>query len=330
MQIVDMHCDTISELLCAKREGKPHSLRENQLHADLLRMRESGYILQNFALFINLRKCINHHPWEELLEQYELYREELADNTDLVAPVTCFADLECHRRAGVISAMLTVEEGGVCGGDLHKLEELYALGVRMLTLSWNYSNELGHPNIQLDKEPDLYRPESVPGLTKRGFEFVECMEAFGMVIDVSHLSDAGFYDVASCSKKPFVASHSNARAVCACSRNLTDDMIRLLAQKGGCMGLNYCADFLVDPKGRSETVDYWEAVASHAKHIVNVGGIEVLGLGSDFDGIPTNRDIRDVTCMERLWEAFGKAGFTQGEREKIFEKNVLRIYREIL
>lgn len=109
----------------------------------------------------------------------------------------------------------------------------------------------------------------------------------GMIPDVSHLSDAGFYDVLALTRKPFVASHSNARSVCAHSRNLTDDMIRRLAERGGCMGLNFYTRFLADSAGK-EKPDYLAAALEHAKHIVKVGGIEVLGLGSDFDGIDTN------------------------------------------
>lgn len=163
-----------------------------------------------------------------------------------------------------MSAMLTVEEGGVCGGRTECLRELYKQGVCMMTLSWNYKNELGHPNLYAElrnsiraEEPHLTpeeqdyalqkylnTPDTEHGLTKKGREFVECMEEMGMIVDVSHMSDAGFFDVLQMTKKPFVASHSNARALCPCTRNLTDDMIRALAAKGGVAGLNFCADFL--------------------------------------------------------------------------------------
>ena len=156
------------------------------------------------------------------------------------------------------------------------------------------------------------------------------MESLGMIVDVSHLSDAGFYDVLEETKRPFVASHSNARKVCGCVRNLSDDMIRKLAERGGCMGLNFCADFLkVVPVGEVNPGAI-EDVVRHAIHITNRGGIDVLGLGSDFDGIDTNEALPGVQNMEVLWEALHKAGYRQSELDKIFSGNVLRVYKEVL
>lgn len=329
MKIVDMHCDTISEILKCKRRGEACSLRKNNLHVDLERMLQSGYLLQNFALFVQARKC-ESSPWEEVCALYEVYLQEMKVCKDLVAPVLSYEDIEKNRAAGKISSMLTVEEGAVCGGDIEKLRKLYDMGVRMLTLTWNFPNELGFPNVNLDEFVDIYTPDKVRGLTKRGREFVECMNELGMIVDVSHLSDAGFYDVLQCSKKPFVASHSNARSICRAARNMTDDMIRKLAERGGCMGLNFCADFLEQvPTGEANpgTID---AVVRHAWHIVNIGGMEVLGLGTDFDGIDTHRELPGAQSMMLLWEKLHKSGFSEDNLDKIFEKNVLRVYHEII
>lgn len=329
MRIADMHCDTISEILKHKRLGEDCSLRDNSLHVDLERMRRSGYLIQNFALFVQARKC-QLTPWDEVCALYEVYRQELLSNEEILAPVHAYEDIECNRSAGKLSALLTVEEGAVCGGDVEKLRRLYEMGVRMMTLTWNFANELGWPNINLDGEVDLYRPDTTHGLTPKGKEFVELMNELGMIVDVSHMSDAGFYDVLECSSKPFVASHSNARTICGCVRNLTDDMIRKLAERGGCMGLNFCADFLEQMPSGMKNPGTVAAVVRHARHIVNVGGIEVLGLGSDFDGIDTHEELPGVQSMGILWEALHKSGFTQGELDKIFAGNVLRVYREIL
>lgn len=329
MLIADMHCDTISEILKHKRSGEDCSLRSNSLHMDLERMQKSGWMLQNFALFVQARKCENS-PWDEVCKLYEIYQKELRANEDVLAPVLCYEDIKRNHEAGKISSMLTVEEGGVCGGDISKLRKLYEMGVRMMTLSWNFPNELGWPNINLDGKIDLYTPDTIHGLTDAGKEFVACMNELGMIVDVSHMSDAGFYDVLECTSKPFVASHSNARSICGCVRNLTDDMIRKLSEKGGCMGLNFCADFLEQmPKGVANPGTI-SAVVRHAKHIVNVGGIEVLGLGSDFDGIDTHEELPGAQSMSLLWDALHQSGFTESQIEKIFARNVLRIYREIL
>ena len=169
------------------------------------------------------------------------------------------------------------------------------------------------------------------GLTDLGRELVREMEQLGMIIDVSHLSDRGFYEVLELTTKPFVASHSNARGLCPHPRNMTDEMIRRLGERGGCMGLNFYQEFLRTGDSESEGIQGGlEALVRHAKHIIHVGGGDVLGLGSDFDGIDTNPDIPDVTAMERIWERLHRAGFSQGQLDKIFHENVLRVYREVL
>lgn len=356
MKIVDMHCDTVSELLNRKRRGESCGLRSNTLHVDLERMAQSDYLMQNFALFVDVGD--NAEPWEEICELYELYMTELAANSDILAPVYSYEDIDKNRIAGKISAMLTVEDGAVCRGETGRLEELYDMGVRMLTLTWNYKNELAYPNlnskmgkkvwercrrlrtgecdeseagqIQIELSKYLCTPDTTGGLTECGREFVNRMEQLGMIIDVSHLSDAGFYDVLQYSTKPFVASHSNAREVCGCVRNLTDHMIRRLAERGGCMGLNFCADFLETAPAWKENPGSIQAVVKHAAHIVNVGGIEVLGLGSDFDGIDTNAELSGAQSMGNLWESMHRAGFTEGQLDKIFGENVLRVYKEVL
>lgn len=329
MRIADMHCDTISRLLKMQREGRTERLRENSGHVDLMRMQKSGYLLQNFALFVNREGCKD--PWEEVCALYGCYRRELSENSDLIAPVFQYADIAANERAGKLSALLTVEEGAVCKGEIKKLYKLYEWGVRMLTLTWNYPNELGSPNVNASlaqRAAALHMPEREAGLTEKGREFVAEMERLGVIPDVSHLSDAGFYDVLAVTKRPFVASHSDARAVCPAARNLTDDMIRALGERGGITGLNFCADFLEERPAGEKNPGTLAAIVCHARHITRVGGIEVLGLGSDFDGIDTNEGLPGAQGMERLWEALKKDGFTEGELDRIFCGNVLRVYRE--
>lgn len=331
-KIIDMHCDTISALFDRRAQGRKEGLRQNSCHIDLQRMRESGYLLQNFALFVELYR--DGDPWERVCSLYEYYREEIEKNSDMIAPVLSFRDIAENEAAGKLSALLTVEEGAVCKGEIEKLRSLYDMGVRMLTLTWNFDNELGCPNFDrsLREKGDLYfhTPNVTGGLTEKGREFVAQMEELGMIPDVSHLSDAGFYDVLSVTKKPFVASHSNARSVCPWVRNMTDDMIRRLSERGGCMGLNFCADFLEEKPAGVPNPGTVESVVRHARHIVDVGGTEVLGLGSDFDGINTHAELPGAQSMGALWEALKRAGFTESQLDGIFYQNVLRVYRETL
>lgn len=316
MKIVDMHCDTISRLFDGAEKGERAGLRKNAFHLDLCRMKEAGYLLQNFALFVDKRQCrdVTEHA-ERLLA---LYEKELAANKDLIAPVYSFSELEQNQKEGKMSALLTLEEGGILKGSTELLRAFYKKGVRMITLTWNYPNEIGYPG------------GDGRGLTLRGRELVEAMEGMGVVVDVSHLSDAGFYEVAELTRKPFVASHSNARSLCASPRNLTDGMIRVLGERGGVAGLNFYPAFLASPAPGKENPGTIADVAAHARYIAGIGGVEVLGLGSDFDGISGHKELPGVQAVPRLADALKKEGFQASDIDKIFGGNVLRVYREIL
>ena len=340
MKIIDMHCDTISEL--ADRGGE---LWKNSGHLDLKRMQESGYLLQNFALFVDIGKC-TPTPWERVCALYEVYRTEMEKNKNRIVPVLCYEDILKNEACGKLSAFLTVEEGAVCGGSLERLRELYDMGdvdgrlteksVQEKIPGTGRSSCAGeNPTtaIETEKGETGIRGsdgrDAACGLTETGRDFVTEMERLGMIPDVSHLSDAGFDDVWECTKKPFVASHSNARAVCPSLRNLTDDQIRRLAERGGCMGLNYYDKFLVDGGSKDPEV-LWEALIRQARHITDVGGMEILGLGSDFDGIPTNPALPSAEAMPVLWDRLKTAGFTENQLDGIFWGNVMRVYRDAL
>ena len=323
-----MHCDTISKILNEKRKGNDISLKQNNLHLDLLRMKESGYLLQNFALWLNIGKCKN--PWNEFIYLYKCYCDEITQNAHLIAPVKRFSDIKKNYKSGKISAMLTVEDAGILEGKTERLPTLYNMGVRMITLTWNYPNEIGFPNINYrTRSLNPYLADVTNGLTEKGRELLTVMERLGIIIDVSHLSDAGFYNVLECTKKPFVASHSNSRSICKHARNLTDDMLKKIASRGGCVGLNFYPPFLTkDPKAEKESI--LSAAASHAKHIKKVAGIDIIGLGSDFDGFSSQIGISGVQDIHLLWEALRNSGFTQSELDKMFFGNALRLYKEVL
>lgn len=321
MKVVDMHCDTIGEIWRAEKEGRRLSLRQNELHIDLSKMRQGDYLLQNFAMFVFLGR--EPDPLVNVLEMMDVYQRQMAENSDWIAPVLRFSDIEKNAGEGKMSGMLTIEEGGVLKGSVCVLRNLYRLGVRMLTLTWNFENELGWPGITRENKPRT--ADGAHGLKPTGIEMVREMNDLGMIVDVSHLGDDGFWDVVKYAKAPFVASHSNARAVCPHNRNLTDDMIRALADKGGVMGINFCGDFL--SAGGKSTM---EAMVRHMKHIVNVGGIQCLGLGTDFDGIGGKLELCDCSRMQRLAEEMERRGFTDKEVQAIFHGNVLNLYREVL
>lgn len=342
MKVIDMHCDTIFRLYsdnnpaCSLRHADGYQI-------DLEKMKKGNYLLQNFALFLDLAETA--HPMKTALSMIDLYDTELKRNSDLIRPARSYEDICANIKAKKISALLTVEEGAVLEGDLNNLRLLYDKGVRMVTLTWNYSNQIGHPNMCFDNQGiPLFSSRNSNGLTSFGIELIREMERLGMIIDVSHLSDGGFWDVVNHTKAPFAASHSNAAALCSVCRNLTDDMIRALAQRGGVMGLNFCTSFLtedvlphspstdtaVESADNPHPVSMLEDMVRHVRHITNVGGMDVLGLGSDFDGISNDVEFVNASGMEQLAAALKKAGFSENDIEKFFYKNVLRLYQDVL
>lgn len=312
MPFIDLHCDTVMGLMEA---GDHVGLRRNSLNVDIEKLKAGGSLAQFFALFVDMQEC--QDPLEYGLKMADRFYTEMHKNSGDIALALNYHDVEHNRANDKISAFLTIEEGGVLKGDLAQLRNFYRLGVRLITLTWNYPNELGFPNIKED-----YRGK---GLTAFGCEVVREMNRLGMIIDVSHLSDQGFYDVAKLSSKPFIASHSNARAITNHSRNLTDDMIKVLAGKGGIVGINFARDFL-----GSAAISRVDDMVRHIKHIRSVGGIEVVAVGSDFDGINPELEIKHFGEIGKLINALEENGLKEDEIDKICCKNALRVIQECL
>lgn len=200
-----------------------------------------------------------------------------------------------------------------------------------MTLTWNYPNDLAWPN-RMDLQTGHMTSETERGLTEKGIAFIEEMEKLGMLIDVSHLGDAGFWDIVKHTRKPFIASHSNARSEAGHVRNLTDEMIRALADRGGVMGINFCGVFLSELNGNSTDggVSRVSDMVRHMKHIRQIGGIECIGLGSDFDGISGELEVDSPAALYKIADEMSCQGFTESEIDAVFYKNVLRVFTEIL
>ena len=261
MKVWDLHCDTLSELRRAEKNGTPASFAHNDLHIDLEKLQAGDYMLQCLAAFVNLADPTpGADPLVTALEEIDVFKRIMAKYPDRIAPVYTAADIRKNAEAGKISGLLTVEEGGCCKGSLGVLRRMYELGVRMMTLTWNHDNELAAP--QANPGGPL-AAQTQRGLTETGFAFLAEMERLHMIVDVSHLSDRGFWDIVEHGTRPFAASHSNCRALCPHTRNLTDSMIRALAEKGGIAGLNYYAAFLdTDPAHPEACRSRWSASQS--------------------------------------------------------------------
>lgn len=226
MRVVDMHSDTILKLM---KDKEKLFLYENTFSVDIKKLKKANSLVHFFAMYVDLKGDMD--PFENFLELSTKFYNELELNSDTIKIAKDYNDIVENDKNGLMSALLTIEEGGVLKGNTNNLKRVYEMGVRLITLTWNYPNEIGYPNC-IEKYMNS-------GLTEIGRDMVSEMNRLGIIIDVSHLSDGGFYDVAKLSNKPFVASHSNARTVKMHTRNLNDKMIRLLSEKGGILGINF-------------------------------------------------------------------------------------------
>lgn len=330
MKIIDMHCDTILKLLEKSDQNQDYSLYENDCQIDIKKLQKGNYLLQNFALFTD--RTLMDIPEHQTMRLYDMYCQMMEKYSDFLAPVYSYSDIEKNKKNHKISSMLTLEDGGVVFGDLAMLRNYYRMGVRMIALTWNYENGIGYPNIALDGisadygTVNLQAVDTVHGLTEFGISYIQEMERLGIIVDVSHLNDAGFYDVLKYTTKPFVASHSNARSICDVSRNMSDDMILKLSERRGVMGINFCGEFLKDGSEYSRIEDMMKQIC----FIRDLAGIDVIGLGTDYDGINSICEIKDASYMQDLIQELEHTGFSTEEIEKIAYKNVLRLYQEVL
>ena len=318
--VIDLHCDTIMALY----QKKENELKSNSLQIDINKLKEGNYLAQVFAMFVFLKG--NDNPFKVCDEMIDLFYSELEKNKDEIKLALTYDEVIKNHEQGLVNAILSIEEGGVIDGVLSNVDYFYERGVRMICLNWNFINGIGHPNFVLSEKPDFTKPNTEQGLTPFGIDVVKRMEKLGMIIDVSHLSDKGFWDVFNNTTKPFIASHSNSRSVCNHVRNLTDDMILALKKNGGVMGINYCQDFISEENKHSSIED----IIKHINHIVKVGGIDIVGLGSDFDGIDPDIELKDASFLTSLEDALVKEGYSNEDIEKIMYKNVLRVFENVL
>ncbi len=317
MRLIDMHCDTLLGLM----RDENINLRENHLCVDLKKMRQADSLAQFFACFIYMKRFQGENRFADgydfALKMIARAKQEFAKYADEICLATNFSEMKQNEQDGKMSAFLTVEEGGIIDGKMENLEELYRQGIRLITLTWNEENCLAFPN-SADKKV------MSQGLKPFGIEVVERMNDLGMIVDVSHLSDGGFWDVLKYSKKPVIASHSNARAMCGHQRNLTDEMIRALAEKGGVSGVNFYPAFL---NGTESAVT--DDLVSHIDHMYRIGGEEFVAIGTDFDGYKDgDSDIRHMGEIPYLYEALKKRRYNESQIERFWYKNAMRVIKE--
>ena len=304
-KIFDAHCDTIYEL---SERGLP--LDKNELHLDIERMSEYNTYIQVFAAFVD-RKDIKVSPMNHCLTLMDKYYTEIEKNKDKISVVKTAADLQKAKEGGV-HAILSIEGAEVLEGSLAALRMYYRMGVRLITLTWNYANELA----------DGICESRGGGLTEFGRQAVALMEELGILIDVSHLSEKGFWDVVECTKYPFVASHSCVKNICGHIRNLTDEQISEIIRRNGVIGINFYPQFL-DNNGECGI----DKLCEHIEYILSMNGENTAALGSDFDGVDClPSGICGAESMKDICKRLSASGINDDVIQKIAFDNLYRVF----
>ncbi len=307
MRVFDGHCDTISHCYRSKC-----ALKENPGHLDLRRMEKYEGWAQFFAVFAS-KSHATKPLWDIFQEEYAVFDREIKENRDKVTFCRTAAEAEGAWSEGKQAAFLSVEGAELLDCDIQKLELAYRMGVRAVNLTWNYENALSGSNAE--------SPEK--GLTAQGRSFVRKMEELGMLTDVSHLSDPGFWDVAGELRGPIFASHSNSRAVCPHKRNLTDEQFSAIIRSGGVAGLNLCDEFL----GEDPDID---TIVRHVEHWFALGGEKNVSLGGDWDGISgTPKGISGIQDIGKLADRLLRLNYPEERVEGIFYRNLLEVVRKV-
>jgi membrane dipeptidase len=314
MFVMDAHCDTLMDIVEGRRRLADKD-KGGQL--DLPRMIEAGVSAQIFAIYVS-KEYLPGGGARRALQFVDAFYREIEDNSDKLIFATTGSDVDEAREEGKIAALLSIEGGEALDGRIELLRIFYRLGVRLMTLTWSLRNELAD---------GAFEERTGGGLTRFGVEVVEEMDRLGMVVDVSHLSEAGFWDVVEVSKRPIIASHSNSKSLCSHPRNLTDDQAKAIAKKGGVIGVNFAGYFLGEGR-RSLT-----GVIDHIDHLCTVVSPEHVGLGSDFDGLPFEQlpdELKDVSGLPKIAEGLAARGYSEQVIKGIMGENLLRTIRSVI
>ena len=317
MFVLDSHCDTPSEIL----RGRDLSIDNHNAHVDFPKLVKGGVDGAFFALYIpaafdsDPESGFDHA--ERMLEGVE---RSVSENSDIAAFASNRIQALKNREEGKFSVFLALENGSPIGDSIDNIKWFYNKGIRYITLCHSSDNQICDSCASAEK--------TWGGLSPFGKEVVAEMNRLGILVDVSHVSDDTFYDVLKYSSRPVVATHSCCRAICGHPRNMTDDMIKALADAGGVIQINFYPVFL-DPEFTdvdSSIRPSYKKVADHIDHVVNLVGIDHVGIGSDFDGIEvTPEGMDDISMMPVLFEELKDRGYSESDLEKLAGENFFRI-----
>ena len=307
MQLFDLHCDTLY-----RAYTESSTLFDDRYDISFNKTDGISPYIQCLAVWIpdEYRK---ERAWELFCGCVGLLKKQLEGTN--ITWCRCAGDIKrvyVEKGRGII---LTVEGGAVLGGDIDKLREIYDMGVRMMTLTWNGSNELG----------DGIGEEKDRGLTSFGKECIGKMERLGMVVDISHAGEKLFWDVADIAKRPFIASHSNSRSIAPHRRNLTDRQFLCLKSRGALTGMNFCTEFIDKDKTNAKMYD----IIKHIGYFLSLGGERCIAMGGDLDGAELPQDMSGIESMNALYERVSEH-FGQELADAVFFGNAYRFFIENL
>jgi membrane dipeptidase len=319
--VIDAHCDALLAVIGKSQipddPGRRDFLARNaKSHIDLPKLLSGGVLCQFMALFAEDENLPEAYAYtNRVIDEFEAI---VAASKGAFFPVLKGSDLDKASPGKKVGALLSIEGAEALEGRLEALDEFHARGVRALGLSWNRRNPFARG----------VRAEGSDGLSALGVELVAKMEAKPMIVDVSHLSDQAFDDLAAVAKRPFIASHSNSRRLNDHPRNLTDAQIRRIAEGGGAVGAVFVPNFV----SKSPTKPFLDHLIDHIDAIVAAGGIDCAALGSDFDGYRgvEGHVIADASEFPLVTEALSRRGYAEESIDKIMWKNWYRVIREIL
>ena len=298
--LFDCHCDTAAH---ARERGE--MMRQNSMQLDLERLSQYSPAGQVFAV------CAVDDPEPVKFADRSIayFLEQIKENSDMVKLCLNFQDILSAEKEGRIAALLSIEGAE----QILDIDSAYSQGVRIVHITWNHDNLLCGAAMA-----------SGSGLTKAGKAFVLRAQELGIMLDMSHVSESGFWDILSISTRPVIAGHSNAKAVCNVTRNLTDEQFTALARQGGGAGINLYPEFL----GLGRDID---AVFAHIEHFMALGGEKAVFLGCDLDGIEQMpKGISGVQDLDMIYETLLRHNYTEQLAQDIFRNNILRVMERSL
>lgn len=354
--VVDTHSDTPQRMVF---DGFDLGPRDADGHVDIPRLREGGLDAPFFSIWVP-SSVTGPVAVKRALQQIDAVREQVRKHPRDLALATTVAEIRAAHQQGKIAALMGVEGGHMIDDDLGVLRLFHALGVRYMTLTHFLNNNWADSSTDQPKHN---------GLTAFGQDVVREMNRLGMMVDISHVSDKTFYDAIAVSQAPVIASHSSARAICAHRRNMSDEMLRAVARKGGVVMINFEISFLSEEYRRAVNIQdmtvierqfaekcgtnlsctilegnrearrrmeegalprvSWEKIVEHIEHVIKVAGVDHVGLGSDFDGATMPFGMDDASMLPRITQALLERGYAEKDIEKVLGGNLLRVMERV-